>query len=81
MSFRQLIQTALCRMDGESKTSSKATVIIHLYDQGLNQCDAGGKETDSRGIYQALGFSKTWDWIEMQKEVKGEKENSPMMPR
>lgn len=26
-------------------------------------------------------FSKTWDLIEMQKEVKGERENSPMMPR
>lgn len=46
MSFRQLIRTALCRMDGEreNKTSSKATVIIHLYDQGLNKCDADGKE-------------------------------------
>lgn len=44
MSFRQLNQTALCRMDGESNTSSKATVLTHLYDQGLNKCDADGKE-------------------------------------
>lgn len=44
MRFRQLIRTALCRMDGESKTSSKATAIIHQYDQGLNKCDADGKE-------------------------------------
>lgn len=81
MSFRQLIRTALCRMDGESKTSSKVTVIIHLCDQGLNKCDAHGKEKLTQEEFTKSQFSKTWDLTEMQKEVKGEKENSPMMPR